>query len=140
MKALSCCFAAAFALLCAGCASVRVTKAFNGAHVDAGREPAATVEIENSGWYLLTFIPIASGNWEKPNRNSCRWFSDTVLLENNLKILDAQMKTEGVKEVANLTSHRTDEKYLVIVLARRAYHTSAVLLKPQDETEEEVKK
>ena len=122
-------------LLSAGCASVHVSRAFNGVRVDGGREPAATVEIENSGWFLLTFIPLASGDYEQPNGNACRWFSNTVKLENNLRILDGQMKAERVTEVANLTSHRTDEKYLVFLLARRAYHTSAVLLKPLEEEE-----
>ena len=41
------------------------------------------------------------------------------------------MLRERVAEVANLTSHRSDEKYLVCLLARRAYHTSAVLLQPE---------
>ena len=120
-------------VLAAGCASVHVVKDYNGVRVDGGREPAATVEIENSGWFLLTFIPIASGDCEKPNRCSCRWFHDSVRLENNLKILDAQMKESGVTELANLTSHRSDEKYLVFILARKAYHTSAVLLKSETE-------
>lgn len=122
-------------LLSAGCASVHVSKAFNGVRVDGGREPAATVEIENSGWFLLTCIPLASGDCERPNGNCCRWFRNTVKLENNIRILDGQMKAEGVTEVANLTSHRTDEKYLVFLLARHAYHTSAVLLKPLEEEE-----
>lgn len=126
-------------LLSAGCASVHISKAFNGVRVDGGREPAATVEIENSGWFLLTCIPLASGDYEQPGRKTCRWFTNTVRLENNLRILDGQMKAEHVTEVANLTSHRTDEKYLVFLLARRAYHTSAVLLKPLELEEEEKK-
>ena len=122
-------------LLSAGCVSVHDSRAFNGVRVDGGREPAATVEIENSGWFLLTCIPIASGDYERPDGNSCRWFSNTVKLENNLRILEGRMKAEHVTEVANLTSHRTDEKYLVFLLSRRAYHTSAVLLKPLEEEE-----
>lgn len=115
----------------AGCTSVHVNKSFNGVRVDGGREPVATVEIENSGWYLFTCLPIASGDHTLPNGHACRWFRDTVHLENNLSVLDAEMKRSGVTEVANLTSHRSDEKYLVFILARRAYHTSAVLLKPE---------
>ena len=44
----------AFILMCAllgGCATVTVS-----------REGGTMVNIENSGWYLLNFIPIASGN------------------------------------------------------------------------------
>lgn len=123
----------ALLLLAAGCASVQVSKEFHGVHVDGGREPVATVQVANTGWYLLTFIPIASGNPEKPNQVSCNWFENTVRLENNMRILGAKMKEMGVTEVANLTSHRTDEKYLVFILARRAYRTSAILLKSQEE-------
>ena len=36
---------------------------------------------------------------------------------------------EGVTKVTNLTSHYTDEKYFFFLLARRACHTSAVLVK-----------
>ena len=118
-------------LLAAGCASAHVTRSFHGIHVDRGRTPAATVEIENSGWYLLTCIPLASGDYRHPNGGACRWFADTVQLENNMKILGGVMREEGVTDVANLTSHRSDEKYLVFLLARRAYHTSALLLKPE---------
>lgn len=114
-----------------GCTTVHNTQSFNGVKVDGGREPVATVEIENSGWYFLTCLPVASGDYTKANRAGCTWFKDTVRLENNLKVLGEEMKKAKVTEVANLTSHRTDEKYLVFILSRRAYHTSAVLLKPE---------
>lgn len=118
-------------LFAGGCASVHVTQAYNGVAVENGRRPAQTVEIENSGWYILTFIPVASGDPNNPNRHTCRWFTDTVKLENNIHLLDQIKQRERVTEVANLTSHRSDEKYLVFLVARRAYHTSAVLLKPE---------
>lgn len=118
-------------LLASGCMTVRTTRAYNGIAVEDGRKPVVTVEIENSGWYLLTFIPLASGKVEAPNQADCRWFTNTVTVENNLKVLQEIMLRERVAEVANLTSHRSDEKYLVCLLARRAYHTSAVLLQPE---------
>ena len=123
-------FCTLLVLFSAGCTTVRSTAIFNGVNADGGRRPIETVEIQNSGWFLLTFIPIASGNPERPNKNSCCWFSNTVHLENNIKVLDEHMRRHGVFEVANLMSHCEDEKYLVFLLARRAYHTSAVLLEP----------
>ncbi len=123
--------AAVCALLASGCTVVRVTRAFNGVNVDEGRAPLATVEIENSGWYLFTCIPIASGNHLWPNSADCCWFTDTVTVENNLSVLEKVMLRERANEVVNLTSRHTDEKYLVCLLSRRAYHTSAVLLRPQ---------
>ena len=53
-------------------------------------------------------------------------------LENNCRVLDAKVKEAGADAVANLTSHWTDESAFVILLKRRACHTSAVLLKPED--------
>ena len=112
-----------------GCASVHVAKEYHGVRVEDGRAPVATVEIENSGWFLFSFIPIGSGDPEQPNKVACRWFRDTVHLESNMRLLDSQMKAAGATEAENLTSHRTDEKYLLILLERRSYHTSAVLTK-----------
>lgn len=131
MSRLSVLSAALALLLASGCMTVRTTRAYNGIAVEDGRKPVVTVEIENSGWYLFTFIPLASGKVEAPNQADCRWFTNTVTVENNLKVLQEIMLRERVAEVANLTSHRSDEKYLVCLLARRAYHTSAVLLQPE---------
>lgn len=131
MSRLSVLSAALALLLASGCMTVCTTRAYNGIAVEDGRKPVVTVEIENSGWYLFTFIPLASGKVEAPNQADCRWFTNTVTVENNLKVLQEIMLRERVAEVANLTSHRSDEKYLVCLLARRAYHTSAVLLQPE---------
>ena len=120
MSRLSVLSAALALLLASGCMTVRTTRAYNGIAVEDGRKPVVTVEIENSGWYLFTFIPLASGKVEAPNQVGCRWFTNTVMVENNLKVLQEIMLRERVAEVANLTSHRSDEKYLVCLLARRA--------------------
>ena len=117
-------------LLAAGCTTYHATSVFNGVNVDGGRHPVETIEIANSGWFLFTCLPIASGNPDKPNRASCRWFTNTVTLNNNIQVLKRHLQEKGVSEVANLTSHCEDEKYLVFLLARRAYRTSAVLLEP----------
>ena len=57
---------AALAALLAGCSTVTVS-----------RNGSTMVNIENSGWYLLNFIPIASGNPASPNSFSTRLFSKT---------------------------------------------------------------
>ena len=120
------------AALAAGCTTVQYSTVYNGVRANNGRTPIATVEIENSGWFLLGFIPIASGNPDKPDRCSCKLFQNTVKLENNCRVLDVKVKEAGADAVANLTSHWTDESAFVILLKRRACHTSAVLLKPED--------
>jgi hypothetical protein len=115
---------AALSLACAllgGCATVTVS-----------RDGATMVNIENSGWYLLNFIPIASGNPARPNSCTTRLFSKTVTLENNVKMLDKVIRDEGAVAVRDINSFTIDEHVLLILLKRHAYHTSAQLLKKED--------
>ena len=114
----------AFILACAllsGCATVTVS-----------RDGATMVNIENSGWYLLNFIPIASGNPTRPNSCTTRLFSKTVTLENNVKMLDKVIRDEGAVAVRDINSFTVDEHVLLILLKRHAYHTSAQLLMKED--------
>lgn len=114
----------AIILACAllgGCATVTVS-----------REGATMVNIENSGWYLLNFIPIASGNPARPNSCTTRLFSKTVTLENNVKMLDKVIREEGAAAVRDINSFTIDEHVLLILLKRHAYHTSAQLLTKED--------
>lgn len=121
--------ALAAALLASGCTTVLKSKEFGDVKVDGGATPVAAVEIENSVWLLFNFIPVASGSPDHPNRNKCKLFRNTVNLENNMKVLQSEMVQEEVMKVANLTSHYSEESYLFFLLARRACHTSAVLVK-----------
>ena len=117
------------ALMLSGCASIRHSDIFHGVKMEDDETPLEMVEIENSGWKLFKFIPIASGDTLHPNKCGCRWFQDTVTLQNNLKLLEIEMKERGATRFANLTSRNSEETFLFIVLTRNAYHTSALLLK-----------
>ena len=108
-------------VLFGGCATVTVS-----------REGATMVNIENSGWYLLNFIPIASGNPARPNSCTTRFFSKTVTLENNVKMLDKVIRDEGAVAIRDINSFTIDEHVLLILLKRHAYHTSAQLLLKED--------
>ena len=120
---------AAAALLACGCTTVLKSKEFGDVKTDGGSTPVAAVEIENSVWLLFNFIPVASGSPDHPNLNKCKLFRNTVNLPNNMKVLQSEMDQEEVTKVANLTSHYSEESYLFFLLARRACHTSAVLVK-----------
>ena len=120
--------AAAVALLACGCTTVLKSKEFGDVRADGGSTPVAAVEIENSVWLLFNFIPVASGSPDHPNLNRCKVFRNTVNLPNNMKVLEKEMACEGVEKVVNLTSHYTSESYLFFLLARRACHTSAVMV------------
>ena len=102
------------------------------ATVTVSREGATMVNIENSGWYLLNFIPIASGNPARPNSCTTRLFSKTVTLENNVKMLDKVIRDEGAVAIRDINSFTIDEHVLLILLKRHAYHTSAQLLTKKD--------
>ncbi len=119
----------AMTMLLAGCATIRQSKIFHGVKVEDGEVPLETVEIENSGWKLFKFISLGSGDPRYPNKTSCRIFRDTVTLQNNLDILKGEMERTGATRLANLNSRKTNESILFILFTRRAYHTSAVLLK-----------
>ena len=116
---------AALAALLAGCSTVTVS-----------RNGSTMVNIENSGWYLLNFIPIASGNPASPNSFSTRLFSKTVTLENNVKMLDKVIADEGAVAIRDLNSFTIDEHILLILFKRHAYHTSAQLLMEKDIAEQ----
>ena len=108
-------------LLLGGCATVTVS-----------RDGATMVSIENSGWYLLDFIPLASGNPLRPNAVTTRLFSKTVTLENNVRMLDDAVRREGAVAVRDLNSYVVDEHVQLLLFKRHAYHTSAQLLMPED--------
>ena len=117
--------AALAATLLAGCSTVTIS-----------RNGSTMVNIENSGWYLLNFIPIASGNPAAPNSFSTRLFSKTVTLENNIKMLDRVIAEEGAVAIRDLNSFTIDEHILLILFKRHSYHTSAQLLKEKDIAEQ----
>lgn len=105
-------------MLVSGCASV----------ITCNERGHTVVDVTNTGWYLLNFIPIASGNPSHPNANGCKLFSQTVTLENNMKMLDYALRKNGAKSYKNVISHTTDENVLIILLKRHACHTSAELV------------
>lgn len=118
----------AFAI-CAGCATVTTTNNHHDVNVEENETPIETVMIENTGWMLFNVIPIGSGNPDRPNECSCRMFEDTTTLQNNLNMLEWEMKRVGATRIANLYSKTLDESIFFLLFTRTACHTSAVLLK-----------
>ena len=116
-------------LACAGCATIQRATDYHGVGIEDDAHPIETVEIENTAWLLFKFIPLGSGDTLHPNKASCRLFQNTVVLQNNLDMLEAEMKRVKAGRAINLTSRKTNETIFVILLTRHAYHTSAVLLR-----------
>ena len=123
---------ALFALFLAsflGCATVTTAHNFHGVNVEGDESPIETVMIENTGWTMFKFIPIGSGDPKNPNKNTCCMFEDTTTLQNNLDMLEAEMKRIGATRMKNLSSKTVDESLFLMLFTRTACHTSAVLLK-----------
>ena len=119
--------AAALAAAC-GCASVEVSHDFNGVKVDGREKPVAVVAVSNSGWYLFGVVPVIAGDPDYPR--SIRFFSDTVTLDNNVKMLADTARKEGAPNIANLTSRVRDDLAIgLFIFGRKMVFTSAVITK-----------
>lgn len=105
-------------MLCSGCAIIKTSS-------EGGREMVA---IENSCWYLFNCLPIASGNPQKPNRASCEFWEKTSTLDNNLRMLEGEMKRRGFTHYRDLVSHTGSESFLFILLKRESLYTSVELI------------
>ena len=114
---------------CLGCATITTAHNFHNVNIEGNERPLETVMIENTGWTMFKMIPIASGNPKKPNRNSCCMFRDTTTLQNNLDMLECEMKRVGATRIKNLSSRSADESLFLLLFTRTACRTSAVLLK-----------
>lgn len=67
-----------------GCATVEVVKSehLNGQQFVAGEESVAHIYAANWGWYLFKYIPIATGNLDKPGVPRLpRVFTDNVRID-----------------------------------------------------------
>lgn len=116
----------AVAALCAaagGCASVNMS-----------RVGKVMIDVENTNWMLFNFIPLASGNTERPNENDCLFFCDTVNLENNIELVDYAVQKYGAVGVRDLVTYTSDEYVFFVLLKHHSMHTSAELVMPGDET------
>lgn len=101
-----------------GCTSVNVSH-------EGGR---TLVDIANSSWLLLNFIPLASGCPEHPLAHHCKLFQNSVTLENNMKLLDYAVRREGAVDFGEIVSYTNDESVFFILLKHHVCHTSAELL------------
>jgi len=121
--------AALAAILACGCCTVESSHDFRGVKVGGNAEPIAVLAIENSGWYFLGCLPILTGNPDRPGH--IKLFSDTVTLENNIKMLSAKARQENATEIANLASRvREDLAIGFFIFGRKQVFTSAVIMRP----------
>ena len=110
----------AFTLLLAlvGCASVDVTS-----------DGLDMVVVQNSGAYLFYALPLCSGDPDYPNQEVASWFTDTVSIKTNIRLLDEAAERAGATGYRNLASHLDDETIVPLILKRKIYKTSAELVR-----------
>ena len=111
--------AAAALAFTAGCANVEV----------ASEGGADVVVVENSGCYLFYCIPLFSGDPEYPNRQVSSWFTNTVKLETNMKLLEDEIERQGARGMRNIASRYIDEPIIFLLLKREVLQTSAELVR-----------
>ena len=116
------------AALC-GCSSVRAITDFRGVKVEDGVEPIEVVDIYNTNWLLLSFLPIASGDPDNPDGWTTCFFRDKATVENQIRMLEAEAKRVGASRAINVTTVTTDEAAFLFLFLREKFHTSAVLVK-----------
>lgn len=124
------------------CASLLLSGCTGIGYSDKGG--VSTVTVANTGWYLLNFIPLASGDPEEPGSFWPCFFRQTTTLENNVRMLDYAVTERNASGVRDVTTHSTEENILFILFKRYAIYTSAELTfdtadedeKTADETDE----
>ena len=131
MKGVASALFAAAAL--SGCMTTTVSRQAEGMPGEGGGEHVLLVDIENTGWYLLDFIPIVCGDPHGVNKFSTVFFRDTLTLQNNLDELLRIVHREPGTVLGNVVSHEESESMWVFLVTRHGYHTSATLLRKRPE-------
>ena len=129
MKRLAFCVVAA---VLGGCATVDRLDSKLCEKTYDGMVPVEVVQGMNTNWRLLACIPLGSGNPDHPNRCKCSMFTNTVTLDNQLRMIEAEAKRVGAKRAVDVTSDSSKESVLFFLLKREKLHTSAVLVKDPD--------
>ena len=110
---LACC-----AVVLPACASIDVVPA-SALHVrelTPGRTPIAHVRASNWGWYFLKFIPIWTGNVDRPKYPQlCDWFTDNVSVEDVVGMIDAKCQELGGTTLTDLQT-----------IDKSSYHISTI--------------
>ena len=116
--------AAAVALAAAGCANVQTTNRFGAPVGGKDLQPRDSIVVENSGFYLFGVVPLVSGSTENPGGSTL--FNNTVTLENNLRLLEAEAAKKGPFVLDGLSSvEDSSSAWSIGIVSRRTITTSA---------------
>ena len=113
---------------CAGCTTSITRLPPPPALKTANAVPIEAVEISNANLLLLSLLPLASGDPEAPNAGAFRWFTDTLTVANQVRMLEAEAARVGATHAVEVATLKTDESLLFFLLQREKMHTSAILV------------
>ena len=116
--------AAAVTLAAAGCANVQTTNRFGAAVGGKGLNPRDSIVVENSGFYLFGVVPLVSGSIVNPGGSTL--FNNTVTLENNLRLLEAEAAKKGPFVLDGISSvEDSSSAWSFGIVSRKTVTTSA---------------
>lgn len=118
------------ALMLAGCMTTQLSETMKDIAADGGERQMMTVEVRNTGWFLFDCIPLVCGDPDHPDSFSSRFFTDTLTLRSNIAVLGDIIKKNDGYRIGSLTSHEEGEGFLVFIVTRQSFHTSATLMRP----------
>lgn len=98
--------AALITIAVVGCSSVNVADKFNGQNVSQDGTVAANIVSSNHGWYLVSWVPIVTGDSKDPN--SWHLFKDTVTVDGAYGALTKKSAELGATRTINV---RSEEKW-----------------------------
>ena len=100
-----------------GCATVST--------VDLG-DGRKTIEASNTCWRFL-MLPVASGDWERPNECGCNWFRNDATVERQMAMIEKEAERLGATRVSDIRTLTTDEDLALFIFLRENIHTSATV-------------
>lgn len=129
-----------FSLFVSGCATVQKSETFPKINELSPIQPVASIVVENYGYYLFGILPLWCGDIEEPNTAGCDWFTDTVTIDNNVKLIkkEADSYGDGVSLGELKTEVKTSGSFSAWILWRKIITTSACVFKI-DESRAEVR-
>lgn len=129
-----------FSLFVSGCATVQKSETFPKINELSPIQPVASIVVENYGYYLFGIWPLWCGDVENPNSAGCDWFTDTVTIDNNVKLIKKEADSYGddVSLGELKTEVKTSGSFSAWILWRKIITTSACVFKI-DESRAEVR-
>lgn len=114
-------------LFVSGCTTVQKSEAFPEINELSPIKPVASIVVENYGYYLFGVWPIWCGDVDNPNSASSELFTDTVTIDNNVRLIkkEAEVYGDDVSLGELKTEVETSGSFSAWILWRKIITTSA---------------